>query len=160
MSAWLCTDRHLLYLASLPQRLKKHQEQISGYAHGDYDEFLGGPSARFAMLKEENLNSLRYRYPKKDWDQYGNTDVDLNLAPAVPFTEEEIGAALKSISCYQHQACEHDGWEHSSAYRYCRDLFENIACATRAYEAADWGAPSGPEGGVILESEAEAQPTP
>jgi len=98
-----------------------------------------------AMLWNENVRSVRFRYPNDAGDElpgpYGFTPGDADaytLAPlAEPLTPEEL---MLAIHGFEYQSCEHEGWRKSDAFAFCRALEREAMRRLPGYEAADtWG---------------------
>ena len=106
------------------------------------------PGNRLAeLLLLENAKSVASRYGERADEWF-----DLNLKGA-PITEEEWTAArvaedddpihlIKSIHCYEYQACEHPEWEDSIAYKVCKGLVGHIIRTMPEYDYANWGEPA------------------
>ncbi len=45
---------------------------------------------------------------------------------------------LKALECYEHQSCEHPGWESSSARAWCDSLRQQAIAHLPGYDAAAW----------------------
>lgn len=148
MSAHLCEDRHFLYLVGAALHAQygvawrtPGGERVELRA-GDYDL-----AARVAqMLYEENVRSLRARYPDTTVSEWRGD------SPAPEFTARDIPSlfyvgvnwvqVIKSCHCYEYQSCEHAEWEHSEAHAFISALMECAVHHVPGYEDAEWGAPS------------------
>lgn len=99
------------------------------------------------MLWQECIKSVSYRYPGETTEtlpgvigenyQITEADFDGPLFDA-DFSPVQV---LKSIACYSYQSCEHDEWEDSEAFAFCRALEKHAIAILPGYEEAEWGAP-------------------
>ena len=99
------------------------------------------------MLWDENLKSVTARCPNvKDGLPGRIDDGDCGYA----LVESDFGCAyydwdpvqvLKACACYSYQACEHEDWEQSEAFRFIRSLQRRAINALPGYRDAAWGAP-------------------
>lgn len=148
MSAFLCSARHLsslvnAYAAFCPRVYRSDAARfLAAYApsyavpraEAERAEDVTVEDAVFAMLLEENLASLGYRYgAKTDEDVAADYVYDPKAEPA------SIVAAFKAVSCYQYQACEHDGWKDSKACEFTTALVLRLTSYLPGYEDAPWG---------------------
>ncbi len=105
---------------------------------GDYDR----ASEVAQMLWDENVKSVRHRYPEctdglpgtiDDGDggyQYGEHMPSMRTLEPV--------AILKACDGYEYQACEHDGWQHSEAHAFIEALRHTMIHQLPGYEDAAW----------------------
>ena len=132
MSAWVVSKDHVRLLAQA-------QALYSDEPAEDLD-------ALCSMLMHENVESVNYRYNEHD------TADPVKYEPV--FGGEDPAAfkwlALKSIHCYQYQACEHPAWGGSEAKRLTDALEDQILArlpgvtrdniyAQPEYDAQPWG---------------------
>ena len=95
------------------------------------------------LLVRENLSSILHRYP--------DTIADPDSTPGpreayylqlyrfqMPRRMPTIVEALKLISCYEYQSCEHPEWEVSVAHKVCSRLTHDLIGCLPGYEAAPW----------------------
>jgi hypothetical protein len=95
------------------------------------------------MLWDENRRSVNHRYNDERDDVAGYT-FQRHMADFNPVQ------ALKSLSCYEYQSCEHPEWKQSSAYAFCETLRRALCGKLAGYEAAEWGAPEHVPGRMLL----------
>jgi hypothetical protein len=88
-----------------------------------------------AVLWNENLISILYRYPRdKSSDYDAPEDYKFQTQPKVSTAQ-----AIKLIDCYAYQSCEHDGWETSASAKFCNELRGQLTSKMPGYDAAQWG---------------------
>jgi hypothetical protein len=128
MSAHLCDPCHLTALA------------VYAYEHGP----KANTSVRelFDVLLQENVRSLRARYPKDDWWGDGALKPCPYCAGAL-FSPMEL---YKAARCYEYQACETDDWTTTRAHAISQRVLTLTASQlpygiedTGEYHAAAWG---------------------
>lgn len=68
------------------------------------------------MLQQENVAGVCACYEDDTADQYEWALEYRYSDPCFCPTPQEI---LKAVSCYEYQACEHEGWEASEAHAFC-----------------------------------------
>lgn len=98
-----------------------------------------GP-ALFDMLAGENVKSLQARYPDivsapandNEWNH--PVPRTLKIHDYAPLTTGELVMAVRG---YEYQACEHDGWQKSEAYRFCQ-ILRDEALNKLAGDANTW----------------------
>lgn len=99
----------------------------------------------FQLLLEENLASLKYRYPDSDtfWDHSGYRFRE-DAAVQRWMNNRTTGQVVPLVRSYEYQSCEHPEWEASIAYQLCQqirhflllDLQERDANLTQASNAS------------------------
>lgn len=90
------------------------------------------------LLWRENIDSMNARYRNAQYRD-GVSDSDAgSYVFAQPDRRPTIIEALKLISCYEYQSCEHDGWPLSRAYNICKRLRAVLIEELPGYEAAPW----------------------
>lgn len=143
MSAWLCSQDHINLIVN---------------ASDDPTE------ETFKLLLEENLNSLRYRYPGRDflqeWEDAAKSyqferiaPIDLiqrvyaeqqdraNGYPAVTqeVTLERVRAQVRrSCASFGYQSCEHPEWGMSRAAVIVQAVWNNTPANDQLEEEALW----------------------
>jgi len=120
MSAWLCSDEHILEMASY---YVEHCQKYSG------DETTLKQAAE--ILYNENLESLAARYG----DDYPPIKVPSAYEPIV----ENIFHMAKMVGCYEYQSCEHEGWKTSEAKEMCATILYFLLNNHPDYDAGPWG---------------------
>lgn len=96
------------------------------------------------MLWAENVKSVQYRYDDEPVSDLpgpaGLSDEEVDgYSYTTPARRLTIVQALKAISCYEYQSCEHPGWETSSAYGFCDALRHKLIGQLPGYDDAPWG---------------------
>ncbi len=164
MSAFMCDDLHLSYLAM--EAVRREPGQPSSYAISS-DTLMGvravaavapcvarDPGARasdswynastadraavvFSILAGENIASLKSRYR----DAESLIGVPMFDPSVVKAAVPSVPAMLKSLACYEYQSCEHSGWEASLAFKICRGIERALIQRLPGYDSAAWGAP-------------------
>lgn len=129
MSAFLCSDRHHLFLAKALQ--------VHGLA--PYDAQPAEVGALAAALKLENLRSLNARYGDEI-----PTDITISATLTADHAAriEDRGYVANAADCYDYQACEHAEWRGSPvevAVSALRERMGADADEIPSYAAAPWG---------------------
>ena len=112
-------------------------EQIAGIRHElrpDTADAVG------QMLLDENVNSVRHRYPGSGDNLPGRTDREY-LTPFVHDiwqTVPSVVQVLKLLDCYEYQSCEHPEWDDSEARAFCQALRSQQIGRLPGYEEARW----------------------
>lgn len=99
------------------------------------------------LLWWECVRSVSYRYDDPDFAKLPGYGYTLNEYEQYryPAAMEAYSArpdpvvVLKSIACYEYQACEHPGWHESDAKRLCEWLRDKMIHKLPGYEDAPWG---------------------
>ena len=120
MSAWLCSDKHIFELA------KYYVEKCQQYSS---DKLKFKEAAQ--ILYDENCNSLGARY--------GDDYSPINIPLTYDATIDNIFSLAKQVDCYTYQACEHDAWEASRAYKMCESIKSHLLSNHPDYDDAPWG---------------------
>lgn len=94
------------------------------------------------MLTIENVRSITFRYPDTlDGGPLPGPTVaywDEPFQFALPSRPPTVVEALKLIDCFEYQACEHDEWSKSEAFRFCEALRRSLVGTLPGYDAAPW----------------------
>ena len=92
------------------------------------------------MLVDENARSIFYRYP--DTLDGGEIPGDASALDGYSYTDPRYRPtaveALKALDCFEYQACEHDGWRSSEAWRFCEALRSHLISRLAGYDEAPW----------------------
>lgn len=141
MSAWLCEDDHLKFLAiSLVRKTSRmdYSWLIARFnlKHSENPEEIASSIAQ--VLYDENIRSLNSRY-RGEYDKYSDHKIKINLSEYEYWPHESNGVLAKSTGCYNYQACENDDYMESRARRVVNSLYEAIAQDQEGYEDAEWG---------------------
>lgn len=117
MSAWIVSKKHIDLLVTAAQSAKYMRVE--------------DPTALGTLLWAENHKSVNARYSEE------------SVTPPYRFArfpgKVDPIVVLKSIHCYQYQACEHDGWKESEACKLMTELEGEMISALPGYDAAPWG---------------------
>jgi hypothetical protein len=102
------------------------------------------PSTFGAMLQDECIASVRYRYNGESLDSLpGTIDEAWRRGEPYEYTDPgyrmTIAEAFKLISCYEYQSCEHPEWGDSQAKRVCDALKDRLGMKVPGWNAAPWG---------------------
>ena len=155
MSAYLVDRHHIAYLV---HAAFSHQTGIASHLK----HRLGVENETAAMiamcneLTRENIASIEGKYPDVA-GQPENAPGDQTAYE--PWTAREIKGmiwmhidplqVLASCSCYEYQACEHDGWKTSLAKKLIESLVHATIRNIPGYDKAKWGAPPPYSGKVV-----------
>ncbi len=94
------------------------------------------------MLLDENVASVLYRYEDCTIAKLpGKTNAEWLIPFAYSPIVRRVPTALEAIklvSCYTYQSCEHPGWETSEAKAFCDALVANLICQLPGYSEASW----------------------
>lgn len=151
MSAWVVEREHVDVM--LRYGMSKPSDRMTWFAgepdeieyDGDYDAYMAAlgeirrelnPNTADKvgrMLMQENVASVCYRYDDDTADMYEDALAYTYQDPGYTLTHSE---ALKAVSCFEYQACEHPGWRGSEAQRFCEALRDR-ACSALA--SGPWG---------------------
>ena len=102
----------------------------------DYD----GAAKAGQMLWDENVKSVRHRYPDCDDELPGPIGCDYQYGEHNAYQNGHIDpvAVLKACDGYEYQSCEHEGWEESEAKAFVDALRHRAWHALPGYADADW----------------------
>jgi hypothetical protein len=161
MSAFMCENDHISHLAFAAVRRDRHGsialggKAVAGLGGslmpGEYwDHLSDADRARyvFRVLAAANVESLQARYGERSEDMLGDVVFVPSVGAKPPPAAVQV---IKSVHCYEYQACEFDGYENSLARQICKDIVAASIRRLPGYDDAPWGAPVGP-GGVLLTS--------
>lgn len=138
MSAYMVDNRHIQYLIDAADRLGRGgftwYHEGRGFALSTFSD--GNASEAGQMLLDENLKSINARYP----DMTGVAGSYKHNR--VLFSDElDRVQVIKSVHCYQYQACEHAGWGDSEAKSFTDGILSRAIHTLPGYGDAVWGAP-------------------
>lgn len=153
MSAFMVTKAHIdaLVLTAIygPNVTDNHRSTGSWYG----PSHLRGKTARLEdadgigrMLMVENLHSIHARYPQTI------TNPDSTPGPEEQYWKMEYTfpqpdfpaklltpiRALKTLICYEYQACEHPEWDDSQAKCFCSQMKDSLIARLPGYDEAPW----------------------
>lgn len=107
------------------------------------------------MLWNENLASVRYRYPDEP-----DSELPGPIGETFVYAEHrdwlghiEPIQVIKSAHCLRYQSCEHPGWEASSAAAFLEALIGAAIRVLPGYDTAVWGVPAEPFAGKRCQCE-------
>ena len=149
MSAYMVDRNHIAYMVEAAMSRTINSGSFHWYYNGASHTLNAGDRDHAThvgqILWDENKRSIQARYPDtvdNPDDMPGPCDEDfLYVHDAYMWLQFSPVQVVKSVDCYQYQACEHEGWRDSEAKAFTDAL---RSCATQrvpGYEAADWGAP-------------------
>ena len=146
MSAFVVDRAHIEFLvsAAMSRRLSPARLGPMGWqgatgrkslACNDYEH----AAAVAQMLWDENVRSVRYRYPDCTDDLHGPIDCDFQYGEHrhASLTPDPV-AVLKAIAGYAYQTCEHPEWETSEAFSFCESLKAHAINVLPGYAEAAW----------------------
>lgn len=139
MSAWMVTKTHIDVLVTAALAIE--QGGLSYFWKGSWRraDFTRQDEVG-KMLWSENYRSVAHRYPD-----------DLELPGAyldgpgiddytyVRQEKRDPVTVLKTIDCFEYQSCEHDEWEQSEAWAFCKYLRLTVITTLPGYQEAPWG---------------------
>lgn len=149
MSAYMVSKAHIDALVNVAVFGPKGTSRGQG---GWYAVYYGNPSRKADdhvmnqigdMLVRENLSSIHSRYPDTiekpegtpgPIEQYWLNEYEFEY-PQRTLTAVE---ALKAVSCYEYQSCEHPEWKNSDAASFCESLRHNLIGCIPGYSDAAW----------------------
>lgn len=143
MSAWVVSKAHInaMVHAGLSVRYRPltwYPKDKSGPKCLTYEN----ASEIGQMLLRECIASVSYRYKDNELTNLpGVSDAEW----MIPFQYKRmvnsptLVEALKNISCYEYQSCEHPEWENSEAHCFCQALRHNTIDQLPGYDEAPWG---------------------
>lgn len=124
MSAWMVSPAHVTLLLDAYVATNRYGEPMS---QDELSELGRG-------LLAECHRSICHRYPE-DAEPRLFEDYVYEFAADEP----DLIVALKQVSCYEYQSCEHPGWETSGARGWCQAIRNQIVEALPGMEEAPWG---------------------
>lgn len=147
MSAFVVDRDVIRYLVTAATALQP-RDCIRWYWSDGTFELHGGDYERATavgnMLWQENLRSVRHRYPNEPDSELPGPCDETFVYDHSAWTETLIEPVqvLKAIACLRYQACEHPEWEASEAFAFLRSLEQAAIACLPGYERAAWGAPN------------------
>lgn len=143
MSAYMCSERQLTILAAYAVKHTQHAipYDMRNEVDGTYELKPGGYDRTirrvFSMLVSENLASLAYRYPD---DTSGNATVDSYAVHSASIKADlPVLHIIKLCHNYEYQACEHPGWQDSTARKLVKAIETHAVPCLPGYDDAPWG---------------------
>jgi hypothetical protein len=149
VSAWIVSKPHIDLLVSAGLEFPNHGP-LRWNTNQDGEPWMAAELRRETatsvgqMLWLECFRSVDARYPgEAPHELPGPVDFDGESIPTyqhsgIPGLLDPV-VVLKQISCYEYQACEHNGWKTSEARRFCMALRDACIGRLSGYEAAPWG---------------------
>jgi hypothetical protein len=143
MSAYVVHPDHISYLVQAAIGLGRASRSTLTFGHprtGIRIE-IDTASEVGARLHQENIASVRYRYPDCTHNDLPGpiptpAAIDYEYRP-LPVRLDPV-QVLKAIRCYEYQSCEHPGWSESDAKRFCELLTDYAVSHLPGYETAAW----------------------
>lgn len=143
MSAYIVDENHIhaLVAAAYTWDLYWYHDGTPTHARHRDSDALG------FMLWNENLLSIKYRYPDCGpndrpgpiVDEEGGIDAVIEHYSYSPFAVSLSPVAiLKAINGYEYQSCEHPEWERSEAKTFCDYLKGEAISRLPGYAEASW----------------------
>jgi hypothetical protein len=153
VSAWIVSKTHIDYLLSAV--MSQHhapQHQGDGWRPatiGDYPDTLEiRPEHADGIgqtLADECVKSVGYRYAGSDWNKSSDDLPGWTLPEEYHFQLVEVESpwhALKALSSYSYQSCEHPEWRQSQAYRIVEGiqqyLWNQLKRRSDQYQDGPW----------------------
>ena len=124
MSCWMIHNDHARYLVNVAE--EHAPDLLSQY---------GGRQQVGQDLLDTCAASVSARYT----DCTQASEVYRDGAESVPI---ELGQAIKSLDCYEYQACEVKNWEAEPMCRFCDSLRRSLMRCVPGYDSAEWGHPN------------------
>lgn len=143
MSAFVVGKEHINAMIQAGRRTSEHPYTLRWRHEGHCYELTEVTEARTGrMLIDECVRSVRYRYPVENDDNLpgpiGSYWLDEYKAPGYFGRQPTAVEALKLISCYEYQSCEHPDWEASEAFAFCAALRHALIAQLPGYQDAPW----------------------
>jgi hypothetical protein len=126
MSAYVVSDDTINFIVSRASELDTHYV----YAGQNYP-IRGCEQHVAAILYTANVESVNERYAQ--------ADVSIGFRFRRYTKPQTIAALLKCIQCFEYQACETNGFEHTIAAKIIDGIRRAAIRAVPGYEAAPWG---------------------
>lgn len=135
MSCYICSADHIAALAvAIVHRVGVHGYLSDGTSREQAVELAH-------MMYGENVASFRhYRWSRDDIED-SEPDWTAVIGHRTPEAQPSALALIKSIHCYQYQACEHEAWESSDVKALTDELIAYLIPEIPGYFDAEWGAP-------------------
>ena len=147
MSAYICDVGHLKGLAiyaALPGKYGSNRvrPQYFGVEDGVLRERIA--SAYANILYDENVRSVRYRYPDDKWDELpGPVKKPLRIvvtkADMARFRDPGPVQVLKACDCLEYQSCETEDYRDSNAFKLLTAIRGAAITYLSGYDQAEWG---------------------
>ena len=135
MSAYILDDKNLDQILSIAARSETYRTIDASNVNDVYISFnlkseqdlkeLG------TMLKQQNYDSVAYRYKEQKEVVSYSFKRQLNSIPAV--------YALKILDCYEYQACETPDYSRSLVAGLCAKLRRTLITMLPGYNDSNWG---------------------
>lgn len=118
-------------------------------------------SAAFQILLLENQRSLEARYPDDADYRAAGPEYKPQRLPIVQYwvCSQLTGQLVGLLRGFEYQACEHDGWETSTAHELCQQIrrwllsdLEARDCGANGGNWASWEAPEDPRAVAMREA--------
>lgn len=150
MSAFVCSEEHFKALALFAtsrdgsRRFKIDPRLIlQGYIEATPNR-RGLASIYADILYQENIRSVRERYPEDAWEEIPGPIIK-PLHIIVCWKDEDCGAMrlnpvaiLKLCDSLQYQSCETENYEQTTAYKLLHAIRQAAIRALPGYDGAPW----------------------
>ena len=155
MSAYVVEREHIAYLIEAARSYRVNKCGIFSWYYNQESKYINQQdlSAIGAMLWNENIRSVAYRYP----DNMSNLPGPIGAAPYdygrhdLMWSKIDPVQVFKSCNCYEYQCCGHPDWENSEAYAFIGALRQAMIKNLEGYDDAKWGAPE-PTGTIFYKA--------
>lgn len=143
MSAYLCDDSHISFLAGYAVTVGLWRPdpdallEMNSFDRSDAEVLAG-------RLHSANCTSLMARYGNRAGELIGDIDgfkFDRAAASRAKVLTVSPVQVIKSARCFAYQVCEYDGWEASPENAVIQAIIANAIPKLPGYDAASWGAP-------------------
>jgi hypothetical protein len=150
MSAYICNLNQIKVLAIYASSRDRYSFKVnplyfavSPFPDKGWDHVTLA-SAYADILYQENVRSVRYRYPDDKWDELPGPNVkpvhcligDLAELQALP--ELPIVQLLKFADCLEYQSCEVDDYKQTKALQLLTAIRYALITDLPGYEEAQW----------------------
>ena len=146
MSAYVVDRAHVWFLVEAATHraiCPEHHRAITWFWNGkrremgpmDYDVMANVGQ----MLWDENVRSVRHRYPDCGDDLPGPIGCDYQYGEHTGHARSVTPAqVLKACDGLEYQSCEHPEWEASEAFAFLSALRRRAWQSVDGYDAAEW----------------------
>ena len=149
MSAFICGPDHFKALAIFAASRRHGSLNVDPrYIKGikaDHEDTVTGLATIYAdILYQENIRSVRGRYPGDKWDGLpGPIEKPIHIVVA---SEDQVKAIyrlppvsiLKMCDCLEYQSCETDDYRHTVAFALLDSIRRAAIHCLAGYENAPW----------------------
>ena len=152
MSAYICNLNQIKVLAIYASKRDRSGFKVepcwyavSPHPDGEWDH-VALASAYADILYQENVRSVRSRYPNDKWDELPGPHIKplhCVVYPADLLSQQKlpkfsIVQLLKFANCLEYQSCESDDYKQTKAYKLLVAIREELVRDLPGYEEAHW----------------------